>query len=62
MKYITAADSINALAKIKKTIGGVKFRGIMGIRQRQTTFPVETRSVKLPNHNNTKIIRIQFFF
>jgi hypothetical protein len=55
---------MNALAKVKKTCGAVNrisltFRIIMGIRQRQTAFPVETRSVKIPNHDNTKIMCIQ---
>jgi hypothetical protein len=33
----------------------------MGIKQRQTKFPVETKSVKIPNHNKTKIMCIQIF-
>jgi 3-phenylpropionate/cinnamic acid dioxygenase small subunit len=53
-----------ALPKVKKTRGGadsisLKFIVIMGIRQRQTTFPVETRTAKIPNHYNTKIMCIQ---
>jgi hypothetical protein len=34
----------------------------MGIRQGQTTFPVETRSVKISKHNYTKIMGIKLVF
>jgi hypothetical protein len=34
----------------------------MGIRQGQTTFPVETRSVKISNYYYTKIMDIKFVF
>jgi hypothetical protein len=58
---------MNALDKVKKTRGGadhisLKFRVIMGIRQKQASFPVETRNVKIPNQNNMKIMCIQLVF
>jgi hypothetical protein len=34
----------------------------MGIGQRQTTFPVETKSIKIPNHIYMKIMVIQLVF
>jgi hypothetical protein len=55
------------MGKVKKRLGGadcisLNFGAIMGIMVGQTRPPVETRSVKIPKHNNkTIIMRIQLF-
>jgi hypothetical protein len=56
-KHIAAVRSFNTLTNVKQTRGGadrvpLMFRVKMVMWQKKTTFTAETRSVKIPNHNN----------
>jgi hypothetical protein len=53
IKQITASDSIGALADVRKTREDAdRISSKIGIWQREVTFPVETRTVKIPCYNN----------